>query len=67
MLPTTDRLKPVETGIVILGVSARRTPRKIWTMYTPTHHLIGFAGVDVTLCHRLGVAVNLTEPPSLSV
>lgn len=67
MLPTTDRLKPVETGIFILGVSARRAPRKIWTMYTPMLHLIGFRGKVVTYCHRLGGAVNQTQPLSVCV
>lgn len=62
-LPTTDRLKPVETGIFILGVSTRRAPRKIWTKHPPTEHLIGSAIDFVTLYHGLFEAVNLAHLP----
>lgn len=47
-----DRFKPVETGIFILGVSARRAPRKIWTMHPPTGRLIGCWGDDVAVSQK---------------
>lgn len=65
MLPNTDRSKPVETGIFILGASAHRAPPKIWTMCPPLRHLIGGAAANVIAYRRLGAAVNLTQlPPS---
>lgn len=60
--PTADRLKPVETGIFILGVSARRAPPKIWTMYPPIGRVIGRGGAVVTEgCHWQSGAVNLSS------